>query len=178
METGQKIRYERKKQGLSMKKLGEAIGLSEQAIAHYEKGTRRISFDTLKKIANVLNLPISAFNPDNIEGYTDFGNGIKGFGIGEKITLRNMIYSLYDPYMGMGKEEILNMCEKAIKILKLYNLEISFITCSYLLHLYYRGLLLVYFNYCMNGIVYCMNGIKNIFWTIKLVISHYFSLVK
>ena len=85
MNTGNKIRYERKKQGLSMKQLGKMIGLSEQAISQYERGVRKISFDTLKKISKALEVPISAFDG---EGWSYYDNG-RAFGQnGEKYLLK------------------------------------------------------------------------------------------
>lgn len=122
MNTGNKIRYERKKQGLSMKQLGKMIGLSEQAISQYERGVRKISFDTLKKISKALEVPISAFDG---EGWSYYDNG-RAFGQnGEKISFKEMINSLYDPFLGRSKEEIINMCEYASKILEASNIEVS-----------------------------------------------------
>lgn len=122
MSTGDKIRHERKKQGLSMKQLGKMIGLSEQAISQYERGVRKISFDTLMNISKALEIPISAFDSD---GYHYYDNGVCACGLdGEKISFSEMINSLYDPFLGRSKEEIINMCEYASKILKASNIEV------------------------------------------------------
>lgn len=53
-QIGQRIKKERKEKGLSLKDLGQAVGLSEQAISQYERGVRLISNETLKRICDVL----------------------------------------------------------------------------------------------------------------------------
>lgn len=57
MNLGENIRFYRKERGYSSKKLGEKIGVSPQAILQYERGERTPNIDTIKKIANALNVP-------------------------------------------------------------------------------------------------------------------------
>lgn len=65
MNTGNKIREIRKNKGLSMKVLGQMIGVSEQAISQYERGLRNINLETLFKISNALNIPLKSIcSPD------------------------------------------------------------------------------------------------------------------
>lgn len=40
--------------GLSQKELGEMVGLTQQAIGHYEAGRRKLSVQIAQKIAKVL----------------------------------------------------------------------------------------------------------------------------
>ncbi len=40
--------------GLSQKKLGEMVGITQQAIGHYEAGRRNLSVQLAQKIAKVL----------------------------------------------------------------------------------------------------------------------------
>ena len=48
------IKLIRKKQGLSMKALGQLIGMSEQAISQYERGSRTPDIKMLYKISKAL----------------------------------------------------------------------------------------------------------------------------
>lgn len=51
---GNRIRHIRKKQGLTQEKLADAAGISLSFLGHIERGTRKLSVDTLYKIAKVL----------------------------------------------------------------------------------------------------------------------------
>lgn len=53
-QIGQRIKKERKEKGLTLKDLGQAVGLSEQAISQYERGVRLVSNEMLKRIYDVL----------------------------------------------------------------------------------------------------------------------------
>lgn len=59
MNTGELIRKYRKEKKMTMKELGENVGVSEQAISQYERGLRKISLETLIKISNVLNVSVN-----------------------------------------------------------------------------------------------------------------------
>ena len=48
------LRVARKEKGLTMKELGEKVGVSESAISQYETGKREADFETLLKIGEVL----------------------------------------------------------------------------------------------------------------------------
>lgn len=54
----ERIRELRRKKELSMKRLGELIGVAESTIHHYEKGKRQPDYETLKKIADVFNVSV------------------------------------------------------------------------------------------------------------------------
>ncbi len=57
--VGARIRAARKsKPGFTMKKLGDEIGVSEQAISQYELGKRPIQVETLRKIAAALGVSV------------------------------------------------------------------------------------------------------------------------
>lgn len=64
MTIGERIREERKKQGLTQKRLGELCGIAEPTIRKYELGKLNPKYQTLQKIAGALNISISAFFPD------------------------------------------------------------------------------------------------------------------
>ncbi len=51
-----KIRELRKAQGLSLKRLGEILGVAESTMSLYENGKRQPDYETLKKIATHFNV--------------------------------------------------------------------------------------------------------------------------
>jgi len=53
---GQRIRYYRKKAGFSQKDLAAAIGMSSNAISHYEKDNREPNILVLMNLAKILNI--------------------------------------------------------------------------------------------------------------------------
>lgn len=57
-QVGAKIRETRKAKGLTLKELGERLGMSESVMSRYEKGKVNASIDTLTKIATELNLEL------------------------------------------------------------------------------------------------------------------------
>lgn len=52
------LRTARKQRRLTMKELGEMVGVSESAISQYETGKREADFETLLKIGEVLDCSI------------------------------------------------------------------------------------------------------------------------
>ncbi|WP_308758189.1 helix-turn-helix domain-containing protein, partial [Bartonella raoultii] len=60
---GKKIRFRRNMLKMSQKQLGQSLGVSFQQIQKYEKGSNRVSAGQLKKIADILNVPITFFMP-------------------------------------------------------------------------------------------------------------------
>lgn len=52
------LRMARKSKGLTMKELGEKVGVSESAISQYETGKREADFETILKIGEVLDCSI------------------------------------------------------------------------------------------------------------------------
>lgn len=62
MTTGEKIKEARKKAKLSQKELGTRLGVSQAMIGQYESGKRNPKPETLKKIADALEVPISSLS--------------------------------------------------------------------------------------------------------------------
>lgn len=58
LNNGDIIRTYRKRKQLTMKELGQKVGVSEQAISQYERSIRTPNIIILQKICNALNLPI------------------------------------------------------------------------------------------------------------------------
>lgn len=59
--VGARIRRFREQAGLSQGELGERLGVSYQQIQKYERGTNRVSVDTLVRLGRILNHPLVAF---------------------------------------------------------------------------------------------------------------------
>ena len=68
---GKRIRFIRKKKGMTMKYLGIAAGLPENSadirIAQYESGTRTPKADLLRKIADVLEVSPNALSVPDLD---------------------------------------------------------------------------------------------------------------
>jgi len=60
----ERLREAREAKELSMADLGEAVGLTRQAISFYESGEREPEPETLMKIVGVLDQPISFFTTE------------------------------------------------------------------------------------------------------------------
>lgn len=61
---GSKIRYERKKAGLTQTQLAAKIGVSESRISQYERGMENPRVCTLLKIADAIGVPYHSWGPD------------------------------------------------------------------------------------------------------------------
>lgn len=61
---GKRIQLKRKEKGFSADKLSEYIGLSQQQLSRYERGTNKINVAHLVSIATFLDTPISWFFED------------------------------------------------------------------------------------------------------------------
>lgn len=59
MNIGEQIRKYRKEAGLSQKELGQKLGVSQQHIAQYESVKRIPKLETINKIADALDIPVS-----------------------------------------------------------------------------------------------------------------------
>ena len=53
-DLGKRIRSLRKKQGMTQEQLANGTGMSPSFIGHIERGTRKVSLDTLTDIAKIL----------------------------------------------------------------------------------------------------------------------------
>lgn len=62
MTIGQRIKTRRKELGLTQKKLGELCGMADSAIRKYESDLITPKYNTLKKIAHALKLPVYALS--------------------------------------------------------------------------------------------------------------------
>ncbi|PHM74459.1 helix-turn-helix domain-containing protein [Xenorhabdus kozodoii] len=62
--VGIRIQKKRKELGITATALAKQLGLSQQQLSRYERGTNRINITHLVKIAEILNTPIEWFFQD------------------------------------------------------------------------------------------------------------------
>jgi transcriptional regulator with XRE-family HTH domain len=67
MDIGKKVRHLRKSRGMKQEFLAEKLNISINAISQYETGKRNIDLTTMKKLAEIFDVPIDYFIDENIE---------------------------------------------------------------------------------------------------------------
>ena len=72
MTIGEKIREVRRNKRIRQKILAQMIGISQGALANFEKGRRRISVDWLYKISEALTTPMVYFLPEEKDNPRSF----------------------------------------------------------------------------------------------------------
>lgn len=112
MTTGERIRAIRLQKKLSQNALGSKLGISQQQIAQYERGTRTPKLDTIAKIANALDTDISEFLDLEALHPMDYTDVIFSF---EHIRY-DRIKSLYDQLNDQGKEEAIKRVEELTQL--------------------------------------------------------------
>ncbi|WP_432629166.1 helix-turn-helix domain-containing protein [Brotaphodocola sp.] len=127
MNAGKKIKSTRLAKRISQKKLGEMIGTSQQMIAQYEKGARNPKIQTLQKIADALDVHLSALL-DNDTYEIKFGAGmVYNPFTGElepteteyiDLTDRAKLIDYYDNLNTLGKQEALKRISELAEIEK------------------------------------------------------------
>lgn len=92
-----RIRELRKERNLTMKRLGEAIGVAESTISLYENGKRQPDNDTLQKLADYFNVSV-----DYLLGRTDDMNQNPGE---ENISFDDFTYAMYNESKELTEED-------------------------------------------------------------------------
>jgi transcriptional regulator with XRE-family HTH domain len=64
-EVGRRVRTQRLTKGMSQTELGNKIGVTFQQVQKYENGVNRIGAGRLSRIAEVLEVPVTYFFPDD-----------------------------------------------------------------------------------------------------------------
>lgn len=85
MSMGDQIRAMRQIRGLTQKELAEKLGISAVGVAQWENGLRCPKIETLKRIADALEMPIGSFLPSMGFGES-IGNRIKTVRENSKMT--------------------------------------------------------------------------------------------
>ncbi len=83
ISLGKKIRQSRIKKNITQEKLAEICELSISFIGHIERGTRKLSLESLFKISNALNVSIDflisdSFSNDDLQKIINLLQNIKG----------------------------------------------------------------------------------------------------
>lgn len=60
-QVGSQIREARRAKGLTLKEVGERMGVAEATVSRYEKGGQNLTVETLHKIAEALGLEFGVF---------------------------------------------------------------------------------------------------------------------
>jgi transcriptional regulator with XRE-family HTH domain len=55
---GRRLRQLRRQQDLTQEQLAEAVGVSVEAVSNFERGVHAPSFETLEKLADILQVPV------------------------------------------------------------------------------------------------------------------------
>ena len=126
------LRILRKNKGLSMKELGEIIGVAESTISQYETGKREPDFETLLKLGEFFNVSVDYLlrgdNPKNNKtpaltkkDERDIAKTLANL----KETLENEEGLMFDgdPMSDEAKESILAAMELGLQAAKLKNKE-------------------------------------------------------
>ena len=126
------LRILRKNKGLSMKELGEIIGVAESTISQYETGKREPDFETLLKLGEFFNVSVDYLlrgdNPQNNKmpaltkkDERDIAKTLANL----KETLENEEGVMFDgdPMSDEAKESILAAMELGLQAAKLKNKE-------------------------------------------------------
>lgn len=74
MKVEDKIRQARLRKGITQNQIAEKIGISQPTYAQWENGKRRPKMETLKKIADALEVPVSTLYDDY--EFVDPGEGL------------------------------------------------------------------------------------------------------
>lgn len=94
-ELAVKLRTLRKKQGVKQSYIAKAIGVKEATISAYEKGTRKPSFDTLLKIANLYGVSIDYLVGNEYENANVFSH-LHGWQREFLTEVANLLIEKYD----------------------------------------------------------------------------------
>jgi transcriptional regulator with XRE-family HTH domain len=115
LTLGQNIKKYRKQKGLTLKQVGNKLGMSEQAIGQYERGERQVAAGMLNKIADALGVTIGKL----VEGIYDvknYDNVIKHLNEAIQNIEKSILQEGYNPNLNYMKGN-LDGLKIALKIL-------------------------------------------------------------
>ena len=125
MNLGENIKSNRLKKKLTQKKLAETIGVSTITIQNYENNRREPNIETLNKIANSLDIPVSELLGETVSMFSGIGGAYQLF---KKISTLPLIG---EEYLKSFDEKTLNYFEKEFEEKKFYyNLKLQHLTYS------------------------------------------------
>lgn len=127
MTTGERIRQLRKEAGLTQKQLGEKCGIAEPTIRKYELGKLKPKIETLIKIANALNVNVSAFSHDNVIYFNNIPDKkIEEMSSEEiKATFRKLSLDEVMDLFSRFEDNLIEKYPESVDLLKLYYNELN-----------------------------------------------------
>jgi transcriptional regulator with XRE-family HTH domain len=96
-EVGRRIRARRLVCGMSQTALGEQLGVTFQQVQKYEKGTNRVGAGRLRRIAEVLEVPVSFFFDEAGAGRENDGTGMEFLDTAQAVRLMRAYSRIRSP---------------------------------------------------------------------------------
>lgn len=113
MSFGERMKQYRKDQGISQKELGEALGISQQAVAKYENMIEAPKSSTVDKIADALG--VTFYELLLGESDSDYRYLAEAAGLEQD---EGILLELYNYLNELGKQEALKRIEELTEIAK------------------------------------------------------------
>ena len=92
---GEKLKSLRIKNGLTQNMLAQKLFISNRSVSHWEKGIRFPDFETIQKIAKILNVPLDYFSQNESYGESAFSNLIVVKNEENKLAIYDKEKSIY-----------------------------------------------------------------------------------
>ena len=117
---GKKLAELREQKNLSQDELATELQLSQSTISNYEKGTRKIDVESLQKICDYFNVPITYMLSDEKVVFHSIENHGENHGNFVNTTINTMSDKLIELYELRLKEkdEIISFLKKEIERIK------------------------------------------------------------
>ena len=102
-DIGSRVRYYRKKKGISQRELADALAISPSVISNLEKGKSMVGVYTLLAIIRTLGISIEELFPDysmlkkqDVQGFSDVSSMFEGYTVEQRHDMLNMVKGLMD----------------------------------------------------------------------------------
>lgn len=114
---GTRLKYLRKQDDITQQQLADALGVGKSTISMYENGNREPDFETLEKLADYFNVPMSTFFPSgelptNASSYVNSDPELTAYL--EELRTRPEMRMLFSVAKDATKEDV----EKAVAIIE------------------------------------------------------------
>ena len=117
MDIGQNIKRIRKEKGLTQKRLGELCGINEANIRKYELGGAKPKIETIQKIAEALQVPLSDLIPPEMFGIANDMIELFSGSTSLKVDIKSStINALVSELNDKGKDKAIEQIELLTKI--------------------------------------------------------------
>ena len=102
-DIGSRVRYYRKKKGISQRELADALAVSPSVISNLEKGKSMVGVYTLLAIIRTLGISIEELFPDysmlkkqDVQGFSDVSSMFEGYAGEQRHDMLNMVKGVMD----------------------------------------------------------------------------------